>query len=118
MRQAGAKKDLTFDQFRECVALLEEILEEGGEDVDAESEAVMEQMTKNVFEELKDKKTGKVSTKAFLKWGHIQDKIKVRLGSQIILHRIPCRVVLIAASQLAIMVVIRDALEMTAGDRR
>jgi hypothetical protein len=71
---SSKKGTLTFDQFWQLVTLLEDASEAASAsngDISDESEpsdAELEQMAQETFDELKSKKTGKVSVKAFKKW--------------------------------------------------
>lgn len=79
------EKPISFEQFSQIIQLIERAKSTGGEDeegddddeddFDALSDEEIEEMRKEVFEELKSKKTDRVSIDKFMKWESIQDAI-------------------------------------------
>lgn len=79
----GDAKDLSFEQFLECMNELEEAVADADDDGDvtdsSEDEATDEELEaeyKELFDELKSKKSGKVAVDVFLKWDGVQGLIE------------------------------------------
>eukprot|EP01036_Dinobryon_divergens_P029673 gene29673-38802_t len=90
----GKNKDISFNQFWELVKVIDQAAEissnekgdqgndnddddddeEGDEEEPTEEE--IEQMTKEIFDSLKSKKTGKVATNTFKKWESIRSEVE------------------------------------------